>query len=90
MNLTREEIISRVNNVMSQGFEIPPEKLTPNATISGDLGLDSLDAIDMLVQLEEQMGVKVSGERLMSVKQLQDIYLLIEEVSKENQQPTIN
>ncbi len=83
MNLSKSEIIERVNSVMHQGFEIPHEKLIPQATIAGDLGLDSLDAIDMLVQLEEQMGVKVSGERLMTVKQLGDIYTLIEEVSSE-------
>jgi acyl carrier protein len=84
MNLTKTEIIDRVNSVMHQGFEIPHDKLTPQATIAGDLGLDSLDAIDMLVQLEEQMGVKVSGERLMSVKKLEDIYTLIEDISAEN------
>ncbi len=84
MNLTKSEIVDRVNSVMHQGFEIPHDKLTPQATLNGDLGLDSLDAIDMLVQLEETMGVKVSGERLMSVKKLEDIYGLIEEIIAEN------
>ena len=86
METSREDIINRVNSVMHQGFEIPHEKLTPEATLNGDLGLDSLDAIDMLVQLEESMGVKVSGERLMTVKKLEDIYALIEEILAEPKQ----
>jgi len=48
----------------------------PTATLVGDLGLDSLDAVDMLVYIEETLGVKVEGEKLASVKTLQDVYIL--------------
>jgi acyl carrier protein len=72
-------IVEQVNNLMRTGFEIPEEKLVPTATLTGDLGLDSLDAVDMLVYIEETLGVKVEGERLASVKTLQDVYLLASE-----------
>jgi acyl carrier protein len=70
------EVIQQVNNLMKSGFEIPEEKLVPTATLIGDLGLDSLDAVDMLVYIEENLGVKVEGERLASVKTLADVYQL--------------
>lgn len=70
------DVIRQVNNLMKTGFEIPEEKLIPTATLVGDLGLDSLDAVDMLVYIEETLGVKVEGERLASVKTLQDVYVL--------------
>ncbi|MGZ3722804.1 MAG: phosphopantetheine-binding protein [Bdellovibrionales bacterium] len=73
------EVIQQVNNLMKTGFEIPEEKLVPTATLIGDLGLDSLDAVDMLVYIEETLGVKVEGERLASVKTLQDVYILAAE-----------
>jgi acyl carrier protein len=73
------EVIAQVNNLMRTGFEIPPEKLVPSATLQGDLGLDSLDAVDMLVYIEETLGVKVEGERLAQVKTLQDVYGLASE-----------
>ena len=73
------EVISQVNNLMKTGFEIPEEKLIPTATLIGDLGLDSLDAVDMLVYIEETLNVKVEGERLTSVKTLNDVYLLASE-----------
>lgn len=73
------EVVQQVNNLMMTGFEIPQEKLVPTATLVGDLGLDSLDAVDMLVYIEETLGVKVEGERLSSVKTLQDVYMLASE-----------
>ena len=76
----KEEIIRRVNELMEKGFEISPERLVPDATIFGDLELDSLDAVDMLVHLEENFKVKVQGERLAQVRKLSDIYALVEEV----------
>ena len=75
MNPTAD-VISQVNTLMRTGFEIPEDKLVPTSTLVGDLGLDSLDAVDMLVYIEETLGVKVEGERLASVKTLQDVYEL--------------
>lgn len=73
------EVIQQVNKLMHTGFEIPEEKLVPTATLVGDLGLDSLDAVDMLVYIEETLSVKVEGERLASVRTLQDVYVLASE-----------
>jgi acyl carrier protein len=73
------ETIRQVNELMSNGFEIPAEKLLPTATLMGDLGLDSLDAVDMLVYIEENMKVRVDGERLRTVRTLQDVYCLAQE-----------
>ncbi len=73
------EIIQQVNQLMIQSFEIPAEKLSPTATLVGDLGLDSLDSVDMLVYLEETFGIKVEGERLATAKTLADVYQLTSE-----------
>jgi acyl carrier protein len=89
MHLDSTEIIARVNAVMHQGFEIPFEELKPEARLKEDLQLDSLDAVDMLVQLEESLGVKVSGERLMTIKKLGDIYFLLEELQSSSPNQTV-
>ena len=80
--MNHEEIKTRVNELMHRGFEIPLEKLTPEAKLFEELGLDSLDAVDMLVYLEENLGVKVEGERLAKIRILQDVYQLVEEVQQ--------
>ncbi|MBC7691979.1 MAG: acyl carrier protein [Methylotenera sp.] len=66
---------------MHQGFEIPVDKLQPTAILFEDLGLDSLDAVDMLVLLEEKMKIKVDTERLQKVRTLQDVYLLVTDLT---------
>lgn len=75
--MNREEIVAQVNQLMQQGFEIEENKLVPEATLFDDLGLDSLDAIDMLVHLEDKLKIKVDGERIKSVRTLEDIYALV-------------
>lgn len=85
----KQEIITRVNDLMHRGFEIPMEQLTPSATIFGDLGLDSLDAIDMLVYLEENIGIKVDAEKLTAVRTLQDIYTLVEGLAVHASKPQV-
>ncbi len=77
--MSRQELIGKINELLSQGFEIPMEKLTPGAHLRNDLGLDSLDAVDMLVMLEENIGTKVEGERLMQIQTLEDVYNLVME-----------
>ena len=75
------EIKAKVNELFVKGFEIPAEKLVPTASLYEDLGLDSLDAVDMLVHLEEAFKIKVDGERLMEVRTLEHVYALVAEVA---------
>ncbi|MES2855941.1 MAG: acyl carrier protein [Bdellovibrionota bacterium] len=68
------DLINQVNELMHQGFELPKEKLVPQSTLQGDLGLDSLDAVDMLVYIEDRLNVKVDGEKIRGLKTLGDVY----------------
>ncbi len=49
-----------------------------------DLELDSLDAIDMLVFLEEKINIKVDAETFRTVRTLDDVYNVVENVIKES------
>ena len=71
-----DNLISQINNLMKSGFEIPTEKLIASANLVNDLGLDSLDAVDMLVFIEDKFGVRVDGEKMRSLKTMQDVYFL--------------
>jgi acyl carrier protein len=78
--MTENEMVAKINDLLSSGFEIEPAKLTPTALLKEDLGLDSLDAVDMLVYLEENFDIKVAGERLLQIKTMADVYSLVKEV----------
>jgi acyl carrier protein len=76
------EIQTKVNEVMHKGFEIPYEQLLPEAKLFDDLKLDSLDAIDMLVHIEDNLGVKVEVEKFQNVRTLGEVYTLIGEMAQ--------
>lgn len=78
--MQRADVIEKVNKVLVDGFEIDAAKLRPEAHLYHDLGIDSLDAVDMLVYLEEQTGMQVKGEWFKGVRRLNDIYVIMEAV----------
>lgn len=75
-----QRITQEVNETLLQGFEIPLEELKPEANLFTDLKLDSLDAIDMLVHLEEKLGIKVEGDVFKEVRTLNDVYVMVDRV----------
>ncbi|MDH4317666.1 MAG: acyl carrier protein [Desulfobulbaceae bacterium] len=73
-----EEIFRRIQNVMAEEFELEPEQLVPDATLFDALGLDSLDAVDMVVAMEKEFGVKMRDEEAMrAVRTMNDLHLLV-------------
>ena len=78
MSITEEDIYQRVNSIFIEEFELEPDQLVPEATLYDDLGLDSLDAVDMVVALEKEFGVKMKDEEsIRSVRTLDDLYKLL-------------
>jgi acyl carrier protein len=82
--MTKQEIIQRTNEVFTDSFEIEPERLLPGAHVFNDLGLDSLDTVDLVVALQKKFGVRLrDDERVRSIRTLEDIYVFIEEIRGE-------
>jgi acyl carrier protein len=76
--VTREEIFGRVAELLSQAFEIDPKRITPEALLFQDLDLDSIDAIDMVVRLQEWTGRRVPEDALRGVRTVDDVVSLVE------------
>jgi acyl carrier protein len=73
--MTDQELIRAVNEVFVDSFELSPDKLTPDMHIFTDLGLDSLDVVDLVAALQKKFNVLVrDDERIRSVRTLQDLY----------------
>lgn len=90
--MTEQEIIDKTNKVFEESFEIEPERLVPEAHIFTDLGLDSLDIVDLVVALQSSFGVKIRNEeKVRDIRTLQDIYQFISVIkndeSAKNQSP---
>lgn len=85
MNISREEIIRQTNEALKKEFELTDAQLTPQANLKDDIGLDSLDAVDMVVVLEQKFGMNIrQGYDLRSIVTLQDLYNFIEKIAQES------
>lgn len=67
------DYLSRLSDVLVQDFEIEPEAITRSARLYEDLGLDSIDAVDLVVRLREITGKKVPPEQFKSVATVGDV-----------------
>ena len=82
--MTEQEITKRITRVFVDEFELESEKLLPEATLYDDLGLDSLDAVDMVVALEKEFSVKLKDEEAVrEIRTMDDLFKFIYKISKE-------
>ncbi|MGB4671782.1 MAG: acyl carrier protein [Bacteroidaceae bacterium] len=65
--MERSEIEAKVRKFMIEDLEIDEEKINPDALLMKDLGIDSLDFIDIVVIVEKTFGVKIKGEEMAGV-----------------------
>ncbi len=72
--MERTEIIEKINNFLVDEFELEADQLKPEAQLKADLGIDSLDFVDIIVIIEKNFGFKVKAEEMANVKTLQDFY----------------
>ncbi len=83
--MTDREIIDLCNKTLAEEFELDSAELTPETNFFEDLDLDSLDAVDMIVALEQAFGKKLrDNEALRSIRTVGDLHAyVIEQANKE-------
>jgi acyl carrier protein len=74
---TRSEILERLADILTKSFELERSRILPDAHMKDDLGLDSIDAIDLAVGLEEAEGVELSEDELRSIRFVRDVVELV-------------
>lgn len=78
--MKREEIENKIKEILVSDFEIASEKLVPEAKLFEDLDLDSIDAVDMVVRLQQMTGLKVKAEDFKQIRTLGDIVDVVEKL----------
>ncbi|UCG27306.1 MAG: acyl carrier protein [Bacteroidales bacterium] len=72
--MQREKMIKTINDFLIDEIEIEKNRIKPTALLKKDLGIDSLDFVDVAVVIEKNFGLKIKGEEMTNVKTLQDFY----------------
>jgi acyl carrier protein len=75
--VTAAEIFERVKDVLVESFELDPGTVRSTTHLFEDLDLDSIDAIDLVVGLQEETGLELSEDELKSIRVVQDVVDLI-------------
>ena len=76
--MEKEKIEEIVKKFLIEEIEIDENLLNPNAQLKDDLGIDSLDFVDIVVIVEKNFGFKIKPEEMADVRTLSQFYDYIE------------
>jgi len=72
--MTKEEIAGIIKTFLIDEFEIDEAKIVPTAHLKDDLGLESLDFVDIAVIVQKEFGLTLKGEEMTAIRTLDDLY----------------
>jgi len=73
MTMTKDEILIKLREVLAGTFQLDPATISPESNLFTDLDLDSIDAVELAIQLQEITGKRVKAEDFKSVRTVQDV-----------------
>jgi acyl carrier protein len=77
MAMTREQIFTQIRDTLVESFEISEERVSLQARLRDDLELDSIDAIDMVVRIQQMTQVRVEEDELRKLETVGDTVDLV-------------
>ena len=91
MKMEKKELIEAINKTFVDNLEIEEELLKPEAGLFTDLGLDSLDMVDLMVGLQRKFKISLrQSEEMKKIVTLQDLYDFIAEKEAEIRAEGVN
>jgi acyl carrier protein len=85
MSHTREDIFDRIKEVLHDQFEIEETSIVETALLVEDLDIDSIDAVDLMIELKSFTGTKMAIKDFKSVKTIGDVVDSVYKVVQQNQ-----
>ena len=79
----RERIYDAVKRELGALFELQPDKIAWNARLYEDLDLDSIDAVDLVVRLQELTKKRIAPEQFKAVRTVEDVVNAVEQLMAE-------
>jgi acyl carrier protein len=71
--MTKDEIFQRIVTILVDTFDIEADRIVPEARLRDDLDIDSIDAVDLMVQLKPLVGQRMRPEAFKTVRTVGDV-----------------
>lgn len=82
--MQKDEVFKKVTEYLIKQFEIPPEKINPEAHLFKDLGMDSIDALDWFAAMESEIGLPIVEKELKTIRTVRDVVDYVVRNSRQN------
>ncbi|ACJ27141.1 MULTISPECIES: acyl carrier protein [Shewanella] len=79
---TREQILEALTHILVDEFEVEADDITLEASLYEELDLDSIDAVDLVIKLQQMTGKKIKPEEFKAVRSVGDVVTAIEGLVK--------
>ncbi len=75
-----QEILTQLRDILFDAFEIDPQKVQMQAHLFTDLDLDSIDAVDLAIKVQEMTGKRIKPDEFKNVRTVQDVIEMIQKL----------
>lgn len=76
--MSENEILEKLRVILHETFEVEPAKVTPQTNLFADLDLDSIDAVDLAIKLQELTGKRIKPEEFKTVRTVGDVMVAVQ------------
>lgn len=83
--MNQQDIFERIVQILHENFGIDKASITPDAKLYDDLDIDSIDAVDLIVQLKPLVGKRLNAEAFKSVRTIQDVVDALHKLVQDDQ-----
>jgi acyl carrier protein len=81
------DLEDRVKQILTNRLGIPPSDITTESKLVDDLGMDSLDAVELAIATERDFAVAISDEEVAKLVTVADIIALVQRLGDEREDP---
>lgn len=80
MNHSKDDILQHINLVLIKLFELDADQLVPEAKLYEDLDIDSIDTIDLLIELKKFVGKNIDPQAFKNASTIDDVANIIHQL----------
>lgn len=78
--MTEAQILEHLKSILVEGFEIDPARIAPGANLFEDLDLDSIDAVDLAIKLQELTGKRIKPQEFKNIRTVGDVVATVQQL----------